>query len=233
MAAGKILTLGSEFFVTQPHILTSFSFQHRLHPLRPNQPPFVDIVGRELGESDKILHRKISLIGLFAFWKKLGERSVLTQGMKFWGSQESRSRNFAAFSPISPNGWLSGHVRHVWPLVTLMCLEAAGIRQTWNQIIDAQWNHVCLSKLLNFPQPQFPHCERLKWENACKGPGMVADEWSLVSSFLFPSQRQCLKTRYPSENQLHPLRLTLCLSFLVCKLGVPSLARGLLWELFR
>ena len=67
--------------------------------------------------------------------------------MSFWGSPESRSRNFVDFSQIPCNGWLCEPIRQSMifsrPQMTfrLMFLETAEIKQTWNQKTNAQWNH--------------------------------------------------------------------------------------------
>lgn len=114
---------------------------------------------------------------------------------------------------------------HWWPFP--LFLEAAGITQTWNQVIDAQWSHIILSKLYNFPQPLFPHRDRLKGKNATKGLRLYLRSCHL-STPPCPLLWLCLKAHCLSENQLPHLLIALCLSFLVCKTGVLSLSQRII-----
>lgn len=76
MPTGKILTLGNESLVTWPRSLISFFSQHLLYPPCLYQPPPLDIIGRELGESDKFLHRKIAHRTVCILREGQGEGSV-------------------------------------------------------------------------------------------------------------------------------------------------------------
>lgn len=64
-----------------------------------------------------------------------------------------------------------------------------------------------------------------------KGPEMVSEKSSLVSSFLPASQWQCVKTHCLSENQPHHLVTALCLSFVVCKMGALSLVQRIMMRI--
>ena len=84
--------------------------------------------------------------------------------MNFWGSPENRSRNFVDFSQIPYNGWLCEPIMQSmivsWPQMTFpfMFLEAAEIKQIWNQMTNAQWNHISLNKW--FLPTSVPHSKR-------------------------------------------------------------------------
>lgn len=147
--------------------------------------------------------------------------------MKFWGSRESRSRNFIGFSQIPCNGWLWTHKaeRDTLPMTDDITPHVS--RSRWNQTdlesvdrcttkshISEQITSLSLSsagKSLNvrIPTKDLGSCVT---NHHLSSPLCSLHSSSAVTGSL---KIHCL-----GEKQLHHLLTALYLSFLVCKIGV-------------
>lgn len=155
--------------------------------------------------------------------------------MSFWGSRESRSRNFTGFSQIPCDGWLWTHKVEHDTLPTTDDMTPHVSRSRWNQTdlesvdrcttkshISEQISSLSLSlagKSLNVRIPAKDLGSCLRNCHLSSPPCSLHSGGAVTGSL----QIHCL-----GGKQLHRLLTALYLSFLVCKMGVLHFIQGII-----